>query len=39
MTPTATTPERFLHAVTAVSPEEQKAGLAKWTSIYNAIFK
>jgi ABC-type Fe3+ transport system substrate-binding protein len=33
------TPLHGKFAVTAVSPEEQKAGLAKWTSIYNEIFK
>jgi ABC-type Fe3+ transport system substrate-binding protein len=32
-------PEHGHFAVTAVSPAEQKAGLAKWTAIYNELFK
>jgi len=32
-------PEHGNFTVTAVSPEEQKAGLAGWTAIYNEIFK
>ena len=33
------TPEHGKFSILAVTPEEQKAGLPKWTAIYNEIFK
>jgi len=32
-------PEHGHFAVTIISPEESRAGLAQWTAIYNELFR